>query len=498
MDSSIPDDARPSDIKGFCSTFLRAKGTIQALIISTLLSFAMGCTAGMVPEILSDRYARLNHQYDGLPCFKFTHHTAPQACLNGADDAQEASAWGALLMNMLTLFFNPVMGSISDLHGRRMVLTVSIFLCTLAPIVLVVLQIMPKLHPLWYYLASSIVGTISYIGVMFAALSDTIPEEFRASSFALIMAGFYSGYALAPSTALLMDHFQVSVVSAVLAFAAFVFTLACFPETLPESIAEVNQQHALEENEEETNSNYWYLLRQVLTRPFREAKILNQDVVIRLVAVGSFFSAMVYSTDVSLVVFYIENHLNVRDGDIARMFLLMGVLGIMFQAVFLPILVKILGEKGLLVTSFLSGTFHNFLYGVARDKRVIYVALAFSQLTKTNYPILSSLASKGASANEQGQVQGALFASNALASAIGPLSMQYIYDHTENTLGAGTMFLFASLLYLMGTVAVSFIPVENNSDITSSENDFFDSERNDIEEPLLLIQSSTQTDSNSK
>ena len=77
-------------------------------------------------------------------------------------------------------------------------------------------------------------------------------------------------------------------------------------------------------------------------------------------------------------------------------------------------------------------------------------------------------------------------------------NLQQISPETTGTLGAGTMFLFASLLYLMGTVAVSFIPVENNSDITSSENDFFDSERNGIEEPLLMIQSSTQTDSNSK
>ena len=83
---------------------------------------------------------------------------------------------------------------------------------------------------------------------------------------------------------------------------------------------------------------------------------------IRLVAIGSFFSAMVYLTDANLMIFYIEEHLNVRETDIAHMFLAMGIMGVVFQAFLLQPLVKCLGEKGLLVTSFLSGTFHNFLY----------------------------------------------------------------------------------------------------------------------------------------
>jgi hypothetical protein len=68
------------------------KGAMPALIASVFLSFGIGSTGGVVPEIL---YARLYHHYDGLPCSNFGHDLAPEACQNGADNAQEASAWGA-------------------------------------------------------------------------------------------------------------------------------------------------------------------------------------------------------------------------------------------------------------------------------------------------------------------------------------------------------------------------------------------------------------------
>ena len=57
----------------------------------------------------------------------------------------------------------------------------------------------------------------------------------------------------------------------------------------------------------------------------------------------------------------------------------MEMLGITFQAFLLPPLTQCLKEKGIVATAFLPGTLHNFLYGLARDKRYIYVALAFSR-----------------------------------------------------------------------------------------------------------------------
>jgi hypothetical protein len=75
------------------------------------------------------------------------------------------------------------------------------------------------------------------------------------------------------------------------------FTLAAFPETLPDSLAASNRQQAHSDENEDADENptsYLQMFLDALTRPFREAMILNRDLVIRLGADGSFFSAMVF------------------------------------------------------------------------------------------------------------------------------------------------------------------------------------------------------------
>jgi DHA1 family tetracycline resistance protein-like MFS transporter len=482
--SEDPEQPPRVDLMRFFLTFCKTKGAIPALVISTLLSFGIGSTVGVVPDVLSDRYSRLYYGYDGPHCSNFDRLHKPDACQQGADQAQASSAWASLLLSLLTLVCNPVVGSVSDVRGRRGMIIASVSLTTLSPLVLVWMQWFDTVDPIFYYIANSLVGMVNYISIIFAAMSDTIPDEYRAASYAIILAGFYAGFALAPSFALLMSHFQVSILSLVFMLGALVCAVTLFPETLPEDVAERNRVvQCLEHDEEETNTGQWII--NAMTRPVREISILNRDTVIRLVSMGSFFSSMVFATDSNLLLFYIEDQLDVRDKDIAQMFFVMGILGIVFQAFLLQPLTQCLGEKGLLVTSFLSGTLHNLLYGLARDKRCIYVALAFSQLTKTNYPILSSLASKDASADEQGRVQGALFALNALGAAIGPLSMQAIYDKTKNTLGPGTMFFFASFLYATGTAFVSCIPSKKEVIAVAEEEEENIGTETDLEEPLL-------------
>eukprot|EP00980_Cylindrotheca_fusiformis_P008561 scaffold1820_cov129-Cylindrotheca_fusiformis.AAC.2 len=475
--------------KGVLTTFFGTKATVAILVVSASLSFGIGCTVGVVPEILSDRYARLDHSYHGPSCSDWDDNVMPVPCKNGADDAQASSAIGTLVLNAFTLFCNPVVGSWSDLHGRRMPIVFGMFLATLSPLVLVLMQIIPSMSPVWYYSASSSVGVINYMSIMFAAISDVVPDKDRAPCFAIMLAGWYSGFALGPSFPLLLNHFHVSILSLVLVTLAFLFSCLFFPETRPQTI------EALITTTEETptSGESWNGCRAIvdfITKPFQKAAILNRSAMLRMLTIGSFFSSMVFSTDANLVVFYVESHLNVKDKDISRMFLVMGCLGIVMQGFLLQPFVMCMGEKGLLVASFVSGTLHNFLYGVSKDKKGIFAALCLSQFTKLNFPMLSSIASKGASKSEQGQLQGSLFSINALAAGAGPMLMQLVYDKTKNSIGPGTMFVFAAFLYLIGTVAVACIPIENSID----DGETSQSPTPNLEEPLLVPTEASSVD----
>lgn len=119
----------------FFRVFFTSKGAPQVLLLSFLLSFGVGTTIGVVPDVLSDKYARIHHGYDGSHCSDFDRLLKPLPCQQGADDAQAAVALFTFVQNILTLVSNTTVGSVSDVRGRRGIMILSVFLSILSPAV---------------------------------------------------------------------------------------------------------------------------------------------------------------------------------------------------------------------------------------------------------------------------------------------------------------------------------------------------------------------------
>lgn len=462
---------------------LSTPGFCQILILCALLSYSIGCTLGVIPDVMADRYARLQHGYDGPDCASFDRIDKPVACQQGADEAQSAVAWATCFQNILTLFSSTTVGSVSDARGRRYIMILSMFLSMLSPAVLVAMQIVASLDPVWYFITFAIIGFVNFVSIGFSMLSDIVPPDYRAPSFGIFLASWYFGFATSPSMILLMNQFQVSLLSAATSVVGFLFCCFFLPETLPEEVAERNLAERLAET---TRQDRAVTFRKTVFRPITEMSILNRDTVFRLLTVAYFFSGMVFSSDRSLVIFYIEDQLNVRENDLAPMILSMSFVAVVVQGFLIEPLLLYLGEKGLLVASFACGTLHNLCYGLATSKALIYVAFSLSQFTKTNFPLVSSIASNNVGEDEQGRMQGALFAVSSLANALGPLALEVVYNYTKDgsgLLGPGTMWIVASLLYAVGTGIVCFIP----ADKTKAASTIIE-EENDLEERLLQEQ----------
>lgn len=504
-------------LKRFLMTFVHSQGCLELAVISLFLAFAKSSVVGVIPDTIADRYARLHHGYSGAPCSGFDRSEKPEACQQGTDDAQAAAAYANVALSMLALVCNPVLGSLSDAYGRRYPFILALVLESLPSLALLMLLAHPDVHPLWYFCSTSLTGIANSVSLGFAALSDVIPEEFRAPAYGVFLAAFYAGMALAPSIPLILStQIQVCLVSIVLSAVAIAVGAICLPETLPNvQVWVLHESHNTIEQEllapsmdeiilpeesptspssrrrrvshrslvaedddmsccgclqcddgdDESTMKTCLRLCHLITRPVHDLSILNRDWTIRLVVFAMLFQSMVYASDFTLFMYYVEDQLNVRKDDISTMFLGLGIAGVITQGVLMQPMQSCFGEKGLLVLTFLSGTLHNFLYGVARNKTTIFWALLLSQLTKLNYPILSSVASKDAATTEQGRIQGALFAVSSIGYALGPLSMEFVYTRTKDNprLGPGFMFVYAAGLYAIGTVVVAFIPTKSAS-----------------------------------
>ena len=162
----------------------------------------------------------------------------------------------------------------------------------LSPLFLVVVQLHPNMSPAWYYGAGGLSGLVSWIAVALSALSDVMPPRWRAPSFGLLLAGFSLGFAMAPSLALLLGHFWVSVMALGTVLASVVVVIFFFPETLPPELAAEARDVREEQTEGLTvhKKVLWWLYR-----PIWELSILNRNHLFRLLSTLAFFSGLVSS-----------------------------------------------------------------------------------------------------------------------------------------------------------------------------------------------------------
>lgn len=77
----------------FFRTFFASVGALRLLVLALLLSLGIGSVVSIVPEVLSDRFARTSHHYDGAPCSTFDDRSdIPVECVQGGEDAQRFAA----------------------------------------------------------------------------------------------------------------------------------------------------------------------------------------------------------------------------------------------------------------------------------------------------------------------------------------------------------------------------------------------------------------------
>lgn len=97
------------------------------------------------------------------------------------------------------------------------------------------------------------------------------------------------------------------------------------------------------------------------------------------------------------------------------------------QALLLPHLAALLGERRLLLAGQLFSVLEQVLLTLAATKWQAMAAVSLSAFAGLSFPAISSLKSTHASAEQQGLVQGALAGIRALSAGLGPLVLAQLF-----------------------------------------------------------------------
>lgn len=306
--------------------------------------------------------------------------------------------------SIMQLIFAPVLGRLSDKHGRRPILLISILGTGIGFLIL------GYATTVWMLFVGRILDGISggNISTAQAYIADITPKEERAKGMGLLGAAFGLGFIFGPAIGGILSRWGTHVpfiFAAGLCFANAVLLFFTLPETVtPDHPARVSAAGA---------RGVRRLIRS-LTEP-------------RLGFVLTIYFLFVVAFSIMATAFslYTMFRFGYDAQQTGYLFAYVGFIAVIIQGVLIGRLVKRFGELPLILVGalFFAGSLFAVPFVGPQTGGLLALLIGggiFSLGNSLATPALSTLASKSTGAAEQGSVLGLLQSSGSLARAVGP------------------------------------------------------------------------------
>ncbi|GAB2215952.1 hypothetical protein Drorol1_Dr00023715 [Drosera rotundifolia] len=317
-----------------------------------------------------------------------------------------------------TIVATPLLGNLSDVYGRKVMLTLPLSLCIIPSAILAYDRSKNFIYA--YLIAKTIVDIVglgSLLSISLAYVADTVDVGRRASAFAILSGIISCAFVCGTFSTRFLSIASTFQVSAAMAVIALLYMRLLLPESAAAAARETEKEKLLEkegEEEEEKVGKRWVSVDDLVA-------LLNGRSVFTHVAVVAFLSHLGEVGLQTSLMFYLKAVFHFNKDQYAYLMAIAGIAGIASQLLLMPLLVPALGEERLLSIGCFFACVHVLLYSIAWVSWVPYLAASFSILVVFSQPCLRSITSKLVGPSEQGKIQGCISGVSSLADVLGPL-----------------------------------------------------------------------------
>jgi MFS transporter, DHA1 family, tetracycline resistance protein len=317
------------------------------------------------------------------------------------DTADAAQIFGvfATVWAAMQFLFSPILGALSDRHGRRPVILLS---CLGLGLDYVFMALAPSL--LLLFVGRVISGiTSATIATASAYIADIAPPEERARAFGMIGVAFGLGFVIGPAIGGLLGGFDPRLpfwVAAGLCLANVAFGWFVLPESLPPE-----RRMAFE----------W-----CRANPLGSLKLLRSHRQLLGLAGVDFLGQLAHQVLPAVFVLYTLHRYGWGEAAVGLALAGVGITSAVVQGTLVGPLVSRWGERRTLVAGLLLGAAGMAIYGLAPTGPIFWLGIPVMALWGLAGASVQGLMTQLVSPSEQGQLQGASTALMAISGLIGP------------------------------------------------------------------------------
>lgn len=334
----------------------------------------------------------------------------------------------AVVFSVAQFFASPFLGAVSDRHGRRPVLVLSLLGSAVG------YALFGVGGALWIFFVSRIVAgfTAGNLTAAQAYIADVSGPEDRAKNFGLVGAAFGIGFILGPSLGGVLAKISLTApawASAGVALTTAILGWFVLPESLP---PERRRPHPLHLGDFNPFS--------LLLRAFRTPRI-------RALFTGIFLTRFAHMGLQTNFVVYSLNRFKFTPSQNAVVWIVLGVTSTAVQGFLIRRLAGRFSDRQLLLSGLAIMVLGFVSIAGATDGWMLSPAIAVLALgTGLVTPTLQSLISQAGSPEEQGMLFGANGAITSLTAILGPAWAGLVFDHVAVTAPywSGAAFLAAA------------------------------------------------------
>ncbi|KAL6218008.1 hypothetical protein ACLB2K_011225 [Fragaria x ananassa] len=335
------------------------------------------------------------------------------------------------MIGMGTVVMNPVIGNLSDLYGRKALLT---FPLTLSIIPLAILAYSQETNFFYaFYLLRTLTamtceGSVNCLAL--AYLADNIPEKERVSTFG-ILAGFTSAsFVCGTLVARFLPTSLTFQVAALGSMMAAVYMRIFLKESRLSDHGDSSLSQPILKGSEPvleriTDDDDYTPKTKVAFKKMPSAAdlfgLLRSSKTLSQAGIITFFQSLAEGGMQATVLYFLKARFQFDKNQFADILLLVGISGAISQMVFMPLLAPRIREERMLSFGLLLNCISMFLNSVAWAPWVPYAATVFSSFGLLAQPTIRSIASKQVGPTEQGKAQGCMAGISSFANIVSPL-----------------------------------------------------------------------------